>query len=280
MQYYRQPWIFCAIASLLIHGAVLSVALPWRGHINEEIIEISLVTEGLHSGRLGQTDEGALPRLGKERSKGRREGIAKSTLGGAKAGPAEGTAQQDAGQPAPHPAESFARGPVSDQSAPPSPQGMQDEAGAGGGGALQGSGRAPVSGEGRSGVGIGSTGAGSGVQAGGTGSANYAPIRFGGPDGPRFLHREVPEYPLYARRRRKEGKVLLLLQITAQGRLSSAEVMETSDPVFVGPSLEAVKRSTFAPAIRNGVSVAVKALLPIRFTLDEEVSTAQLRSHE
>jgi TonB family protein len=93
---------------------------------------------------------------------------------------------------------------------------------------------------------------------------------FGKPDGPRFLYRELPEYPLLARRRKLEGKVLLSVSFNDQGSLMGVEVVEASNQIFIPPSIEAVKRSRFAPATRNGVPVAAKALLPIRFTLHEE----------
>lgn len=93
---------------------------------------------------------------------------------------------------------------------------------------------------------------------------------FGKPDGPRFLYRELPEYPLLARRRKLEGRVVLFVSLSDQGTLMGVEVLEASNQMFVGPSIEAVKRSRFAPATRNGVPVAAKALLPIRFTLNQE----------
>ncbi|MDA8123665.1 MAG: TonB family protein [Deltaproteobacteria bacterium] len=93
---------------------------------------------------------------------------------------------------------------------------------------------------------------------------------FGKPEAPRFLYRELPEYPLLARRRKLEGKVLLSVSLNDQGRLMGVEVVEASNQMFIGPSIEAVRRSRFAPATRNGVPVAAKALLPIRFTLHEE----------
>lgn len=93
---------------------------------------------------------------------------------------------------------------------------------------------------------------------------------FGKPDGPRFLYRELPEYPLLARRRKLEGRVVLFVSLSEQGILMGVEVVEASNQMFIGPSIEAVKRSRFAPATRNGVPVAAKALLPIRFTLNQE----------
>jgi periplasmic protein TonB len=92
---------------------------------------------------------------------------------------------------------------------------------------------------------------------------------FGSPDGPRFLHREIPDYPFMAKKRKKEGKVVLAVVIDTTGRLTKAEVVEASDKVFIETSLEALKKSTFLPAKRNGRPVTSRALLPIRFSLIE-----------
>ncbi len=113
------------------------------------------------------------------------------------------------------------------------------------------------------------TGKGSGTGEGGGGTGGLGQAEFGGLGGPRFLHRELPEYPRLARRRKKEGTVSLMVTIDAHGKLVNVDIVAASDPIFVGPSVEAVKKSTFVPARRNGVPIAVKAILPIRFALTD-----------
>ena len=63
--------------------------------------------------------------------------------------------------------------------------------------------------------------------------------------------------------------MLLMVTIDEAGRLMKTEVVECSDQIFVEPSLDAVKKSTFLPAVKNGQPEACKALLPIRFCLTE-----------
>lgn len=94
-----------------------------------------------------------------------------------------------------------------------------------------------------------------------------ATVGFGTPSGPRFLHRAIPEYPFLARRRKLEGKVILAVIIDETGKLTKTEVIDASDRTFVDASLEALKKSTFLPARRNGQPVTCKAILPIRFSL-------------
>ncbi len=115
----------------------------------------------------------------------------------------------------------------------------------------------------------GGTGSGKGAGSGTGYSSGIGEAGFGSPAGPRFLHREMPEYPHVAKRRKKEGKVVLMLTIDEHGRLLNIEVVEASDPLFVGPSVDAVKKSTFFPAMRNGAPIAVRVMLPIRFSLKD-----------
>ncbi|MCX8118460.1 MAG: TonB family protein [Desulfobacterota bacterium] len=92
-------------------------------------------------------------------------------------------------------------------------------------------------------------------------------LEFGARDGPRFLKRVMPVYPVMARRMGKEGRVLLRLTIDERGALVSVEVVENGGYGFTEAALEAVQKSTFLPAYRDGKPVACRALLPIRFQL-------------
>ncbi|MEW6162511.1 MAG: energy transducer TonB [Nitrospirota bacterium] len=94
-------------------------------------------------------------------------------------------------------------------------------------------------------------------------------IEFGSAEGPKFLHRELPSYPLIARRMGKEGRVILRLTIDKRGKLLNVEVIENAGYGFTEAAIEAVKRSTFLPAKRDGKPIASRALLPIRFILLE-----------
>lgn len=92
-------------------------------------------------------------------------------------------------------------------------------------------------------------------------------MEFGTATGPKFLHKELPVYPLMARKLGKEGRVVLRLTIDEKGNLLNIEVIEKSGYGFTEAAVEAVKRSTFIPAKKDGKSIASRALLPIRFTL-------------
>lgn len=90
---------------------------------------------------------------------------------------------------------------------------------------------------------------------------------FGTATGPKFLHREIPVYPHIARRLGKEGKVILKLTLNEKGELLNIEVIESAQFGFTESAIEAVKKSKFLPAMKDGIPVACRAILPIRFVL-------------
>lgn len=108
------------------------------------------------------------------------------------------------------------------------------------------------------------------VQTGVTaGSARIAPqeTTFGSANGPAFKKQVQPVYPSLARRRGKEGVVVLRLSINETGHLTRLEVLEDPGYGFAEAAQEAVRGSSFTPAHHNGKPVAVRATLPIRFNL-------------
>ncbi|MGV8057578.1 MAG: TonB family protein [Smithellaceae bacterium] len=98
-------------------------------------------------------------------------------------------------------------------------------------------------------------------------SRGTAETQFGYMGAPTFIHREMPVYPMLARRLGKEGKVILKLLIDMNGKLQNIEVVEPAGFGFTEAAVAAVKNSTYAPASRNGEKVTTTALLPVRFYL-------------
>ncbi len=93
--------------------------------------------------------------------------------------------------------------------------------------------------------------------------------RFGASVAPAFLHRVMPIYPMMARRLGMEGKVVLKLTIDEKGVLREVEVIEKAGYGFTEAAVEAVKKSTFLPAKKDGKPIASRALLPITFQLEK-----------
>jgi TonB family protein len=94
---------------------------------------------------------------------------------------------------------------------------------------------------------------------------------FGTKDGPRVLGIIKPDYPLTALRRRREGHVLMQLEISRTGKLTSANILEPAGYGFDEAALEAVSEVHFSPALRNGEPVACIALLPVHFQLESHL---------
>lgn len=89
----------------------------------------------------------------------------------------------------------------------------------------------------------------------------------GGRAAPAFLHRAMPVYPAAARRFGREGTVTLRLTIDGEGGLERVEVVRGAGYGFTEAAIDAVRRSTFSPAARNGRGIPARALLRVRFVL-------------
>jgi protein TonB len=92
---------------------------------------------------------------------------------------------------------------------------------------------------------------------------------FGIEDGPRFVKRVQPTYPLFARRAGKEGRVVLKLSIDEEGKLMEIEVVESAGNGFDDSAVKALKRSSFRPAMINGSPIKSRTKLPVRFVLKD-----------
>jgi protein TonB len=115
------------------------------------------------------------------------------------------------------------------------------------------------------------TGTGNGYGGGdSTESGNGAPLEtsFGAMNAPSFIHRAMPVYPPLARRRGREGRVVLTLLIDQAGKVQKIDITEPAGYGLTEAAIEAVRNSTFAPARVNGKKVVSRAVLPIRFKLE------------
>lgn len=118
------------------------------------------------------------------------------------------------------------------------------------------------------GTGGGGSGAGAGAGVPGEGIGTTM-ASFGDADGPRFVQRVMPRYPDSARRRGREGLVVLRLSIDADGVLRDIRIVEKAGFGLDEAALEAARASTYAPAWRFGRPVRCEVLLPVRFALKE-----------
>lgn len=78
-------------------------------------------------------------------------------------------------------------------------------------------------------------------------------------------------YPYRFRVRGLQGEVVMMFIIGTDGRaeLGSVQVLSATDPGFVEPTLEGLRRMRFSPAELDGVRVRVRATLPVTWMLGE-----------
>ena len=87
--------------------------------------------------------------------------------------------------------------------------------------------------------------------------------------GVEYLQSPQPEYPAIARRMREEGMVMLRVLVNENGRPERVDVQKSSGSARLDEAARlAVLRALFKPHREDGKTVAVYAIVPIRFQLD------------
>lgn len=87
---------------------------------------------------------------------------------------------------------------------------------------------------------------------------------------PAFVKQKKPRYPNMARRAGIEGKVIVSVLISENGRPMKAQITKRIPPdqtVFDDSAIECVMNSSYSPGIQNGSPIKVWLTVPIRFTL-------------
>lgn len=83
-----------------------------------------------------------------------------------------------------------------------------------------------------------------------------------------YLHNPKPAYPVSSRRRGEEGRVVLRVHVSAEGRAAKVEVQDSSGHERLDESaLAAVSRWRFVPARRGSEPLAAWVRVPIVFSL-------------
>lgn len=77
-----------------------------------------------------------------------------------------------------------------------------------------------------------------------------------------------PEYPADLKEAHVMGVVVVNFVVDEQGNVSEPTVQKSSNAGFEKPALEAVKKWKFKPARKDGVPVAKKVSVPIKFVID------------
>ena len=85
-----------------------------------------------------------------------------------------------------------------------------------------------------------------------------------------YLNNAPPAYPKAARQRGMQGQVVLLVEVSAEGRVSGLRVKTGSGfDILDRAAVEAVRNWRFVPARRGAVAEAATVEVPIRFDLQQ-----------
>ena len=83
-----------------------------------------------------------------------------------------------------------------------------------------------------------------------------------------YLDNPAPVYPAAAKRAGEEGRVLLRVLVSADGRAQAVEIARSSGSELLDQAaLDAVRRWRFVPARRGEADVAAHVQVPIVFSL-------------
>lgn len=84
-------------------------------------------------------------------------------------------------------------------------------------------------------------------------------------------------YPAEAKQNRIEGVVRVAYDVTVDGTVENARVVESNPPgVFDAAALDAVRKWRFHPAVRDGKVVATRNMVsPVKFKLGESEAYAR-----
>lgn len=103
-------------------------------------------------------------------------------------------------------------------------------------------------------------------------SSESSPGHFEGPKlNADYLHNPRPDYPVQAKRMGWEGRVVLRVEVLANGSAGVVSIAKTSGHDLLDEAaLEAVRRWKFVPAKRDGIAVNSSVNVPINFNLKNE----------
>lgn len=86
-----------------------------------------------------------------------------------------------------------------------------------------------------------------------------------------FCQPVVPVYPVEARAKKLEGKVILSVVIGTNGSVKKLKVL-SGDPLFVDSAIEAVRQWRYKPYKFEGKPVELETQITVQFKLDKKNS--------
>lgn len=84
-----------------------------------------------------------------------------------------------------------------------------------------------------------------------------------------YLNNPAPEYPAMSRRQGEEGRVLMMVLVSAGGGAEDVQIEKSSGSDWLdNAAVAAVKRWRFIPAKKNNQPLSAYVLVPMKFSLD------------
>lgn len=77
-----------------------------------------------------------------------------------------------------------------------------------------------------------------------------------------------PHYPTIAKMKGEEGKVYVKVYVNAEGKPQGAVILKSDNEIFNQPSIDAVAKFKFSPAIKDNKPVGAWVVLPFKYTLE------------
>ncbi len=88
-----------------------------------------------------------------------------------------------------------------------------------------------------------------------------------------YLNNPRPPYPMVARRMGYHGKVVLDVEVLAEGKAGDVKLYQSSGyDILDNAALQTVKTWRFTPARRFGPAVTQRFLVPIKFSLEDNAA--------
>jgi len=84
---------------------------------------------------------------------------------------------------------------------------------------------------------------------------------------PKERYKAQARYPYDMKVAKIEGSVNLMLTVDTMGRVIDVEVLDSTNPSFEGPAVEAARKWRFEPGLKDGAAVSFRMHLPMNFTL-------------
>ena len=93
---------------------------------------------------------------------------------------------------------------------------------------------------------------------------NYDGIRI---EAPVLIKQVDPEYPKSAQKKRLQGEVVFEAEINEEGRIKTAKLLKSIHPIFIYPSLKAIRQWIYHPMLLNGQPCECLATITCNFRL-------------